>query len=289
MRIVAWNIENLARWLPGAAAKPGARNPPSPARFRAHVAALGEPDILCLQEIRLRPQDRDLIAAARALLPGYTCHLALANDPRNVKYRGGRAYGVATYVRDTLGTVSSATPAWDREGRVVVTAHPAHALAVINLYAVNGTDAPYWDPASGAQDGDRHAHKQRFQARIFALADELRTTANVVIAGDWNVSRTAADVTPRLRTEEPHAAARAQLNARISDTTWIDAFRSLHPEARKFTWFGPSRYRLDAARVDYILVDPDLLERVTTADILDAKPLRPHSDHAPLLLELDAS
>ncbi|MEJ7603380.1 MAG: endonuclease/exonuclease/phosphatase family protein, partial [Kofleriaceae bacterium] len=236
LRIVSWNVESLIPWLA-----------PAPLRdLPRQVAALGEPQILCLQEIRVRPRDHDLIATMRDLLPGYTCQFALCDDPRNVTYRGGRAYGVATYVHDSLGPALAASPPWDHEGRVLVTALPERRLAVVNLYAVNGTSKAYVDPASGDPAGDRHAYKQRFQDQVLTLAEELRTTADVVLAGDWNVSRSAHDVTPRLRTEEPHATARARLNDRLAREDWIDIFRHCHPEARSYTWFGRRRVLVSA-------------------------------------------
>lgn len=277
MRLVAWNVERLAPWLADGAA--GA--------FATHVRdRLGDPDVLCLQEVGVRPEDVADVARMRALLPGYACHAALNRDRKNVRFRSGRAYGVATYVREAIAATAAA-PAWDREGRVVVVALPAMRLAIANLYAVNGTSKPYVDPDTGVPHGDRHAHKQRFQQDLFALAGELAATADVILAGDWNVSRTAADVTPRLRTEEPHAAARAQLNAALAAGGWRDSYRDLHPDARAYTWFGRTRTgALDAARVDYIVVSPGLAARVAAADILTARADRPHSDHAPLVLEL---
>ena len=43
-------------------------------------------------------------------------------------------YGVATFVR---GRWRGEVPAWDLEGRVVVVRKPG--LAIVNVYAVNGT------------------------------------------------------------------------------------------------------------------------------------------------------
>ena len=83
-----------------------------------------------------------------ATLPGYRCHYAFAHDPYNVTFRGGRMYGVATFVR---GRWRREVPAWDREGRVLVVRKPG--LAVINVYAVNGTAKPYFDEA-GQPVGD---------------------------------------------------------------------------------------------------------------------------------------
>ena len=107
--------------------------------------------------------------------------------------------------------------------------------------------------------------------------------------GDWNVSRTRLDTWPRLRTEEPHATARAAFNDRfIPALGLIDVFRALHPEERKYTWFNPRARagRLDAARVDFALVSHSLAPYVAEADIDDSPEARDGSDHAPLWITL---
>ena len=80
------------------------------------VHELGAPDVMCLQELRIRRQDADAVAALEGALPGYCCYHSLPRDARNVTFRGGRAYGVATFVR---GRWRAEVPAWDLEGRVV--------------------------------------------------------------------------------------------------------------------------------------------------------------------------
>jgi exodeoxyribonuclease-3 len=265
VRIVSWNVENLAPHL---------------AELPRIAAELGDPDILCLQEVRIRPSDLDLVERLRTALPGHDGHAALCDDPRNVRWRGGRAYGVATFVRASLGAPAAQAPAWDREGRVLVTA--ISGLSVVNLYAVNGTSKPYFDPTTGAPAGDRYQHKRRLQDRLFELAAGLRAMGGVVLAGDFNVSRARIDVHPRLRTEEPHARARAELNAHLERLGFVDAFRHLHPDERAYTWFARKPV-LDAARVDYLVLSPDLLPRLRAATILDR---RPESDHAPVAVEL---
>jgi exodeoxyribonuclease-3 len=241
------------------------------------VEELGEPDVLCLQELRIRQQDADAVSALEAALPGYRCFHALARDPRNVTFRGGRMYGVATFVR---GRWRGEVPAWDLEGRVVVVRKPG--LAVVNIYAVNGTAKPYFDE-TGRAAGDRHQLKRRFQASVMDLGRELRQHGGVIMAGDWNVSRTALDTYPRLRTEEPHARARAELNARMISDGFADIWRERHAKERSYTWFNRRARGLDAARVDYILVSADIVPRVRAADILNRLPW---SDHAPVQIEL---
>src|SRR5918912_1139401 len=125
MKLVSWNIENALRPL---------------AALPSIVEELGTPDVLCLQELRIRRQDEDAIRALEGALTGYRCHYSLARDARNVTFRGGRMYGVATFVR---GRWRAEVPAWDLEGRVVVVRKAG--LAVVNVYAVNGTAKPYFD------------------------------------------------------------------------------------------------------------------------------------------------
>src|SRR4051812_26235481 len=123
MRIVSWNIERWSRWLTD-----------ERARDRRHlVEDLGAPDVLCLQELEMRGDDATTVERARTALRGYDAFLSLPRDPLNVKYRGGRAYGVVTYVRSTL-RAKGRVPDWDREGRVVIV--DVAGVAIVNVYLV---------------------------------------------------------------------------------------------------------------------------------------------------------
>ncbi|MDB4995925.1 MAG: Exodeoxyribonuclease [Myxococcaceae bacterium] len=279
IEIVSWNVERLARHLSDTA-------PP----LRDIVRALGQPAIFCLQELALRPIDHELVARMTAALPGYACHFSLCRDSANATFRGGRMYGVATYVAESLHPSAPRTFAWDREGRVVVTELPDDKLAIVNVYAVNGTSKPYFDHDRGHVVGDRHAWKRRFIELLASECQALKARGlHLVLVGDWNVSRAKIDVHPRLRVEEPHALARAAFNdVFLPSLDVVDIFRHLHPTERKYTWFS-RRVRppkLDAARVDFALVSEALVPRVVVADIHDAEEQRHGSDHAPLFVRL---
>ena len=145
-----------------------------------------------------RTTDRrtELLDAATLALPGCVCHVSLCRDRRNVTFRGGRAYGVASYIKHDLGAAVQHPVEWDREGRVVITELASHGLAVVNVYAVNGTARPYYDHDLGRIAGDRHAYKRTFQDRLLHECAELRRRGlDLVLIGDWNVSRTAVDTT----------------------------------------------------------------------------------------------
>jgi exodeoxyribonuclease III len=276
MRIVSWNIERWSRWLTD-----------ERERDRRHlVEDLGVPDVLCLQELEMRADDADKIERAHAALRGYDCFLSLPRDRFNVTYRGGRAYGVATYVRKSL-RAKGYVPEWDREGRVVIV--KVSRIAIVNVYLVNGTSRPWFDPETGERAGDRHSFKRALQRLVL---DDAATMRDVVVIGDFNVSRSKLDVYPRLRTEEPHGRARKELNDRIDELGFVDAFRALHPTAKKYTWFArgaAARGKVDGARVDYALVSKSLAPRVVEADIDESRANTVGTDHAPFWIELDAA
>ena len=70
---------------------------------------------------------------------------------------------------------------------------------------------------------------------------------------------------------------------RIAAESFVDVWRESHPTERAYTWFNRRARRLDAARVDYVLVSADLADRVRSTEILN---LLPFSDHAPVVVEL---
>jgi exodeoxyribonuclease III len=280
LTVLSWNVENLAPYLAA----------DSPLPLSSVLSGFGGPQIVCLQEIRIRPDDQTLIERMRKTLPEYDCHFSLCRDKRNVTFRGGRMYGVVTCVLRSLGAVHEPNFDWDLEGRVVMTSLPRHDLALGNVYAVNGTDKPYWDHELERFEGDRHAFKRRWLERLKAECQSPPMRGKrLLLTGDWNISRTKLDTYPRLRTEEPHTLARALFNDTfLPDLHLVDLFRHLHPTARKYTWHNRQARpgKLDAARVDFALASEDLLPSVIEADILDEPQARHRSDHAPLYVEL---
>ncbi|HMJ55506.1 MAG TPA: exodeoxyribonuclease III [Polyangiaceae bacterium] len=284
LRIASWNVEGLQNYL---------GTEPRRVSLGEVVRALQMPDILCLQELRLRPQDSNLVSLAQSALVGYELTLTLASDPMNARFRGGRTYGVGTFVRKRLGATLLPSLAWDREGRIATVMLERERIAIVNVYAVNGTSKPHWDHELARHEGDRHGWKRRFHGHVAELVRALRQERFEVVAiGDWNVSQTRIDITPRLRTEEPHAGSRADFaRTMIDDLGLVDVFRARNPTARAYTWFSPfSRPgKLDAARVDFALVSPGLVPRVVQASVDESVEHRFGSDHAPLSLSVSRS
>lgn len=245
LRIASWNCEGL-----------------TPEKLQRATEHLGAIDVLCLQEVRRQPAE----------LPGFVLASSLMRS-------GAKRYGVATYARRTHAPIVVANERWDDEGRCVLVVLPHWRLAIVNVYAVNGTSA------------ERHAWKRRFHEHIAEMGQTIRAEGvDLLLIGDWNVSQAAIDTTPRLRTGDEHVRSRAHFqSALVEPLDVVDVFRELHPKARAYTWFdlrARARGELDAARVDFALLARSRLEQLRRAEIDEGALDALGSDHAPLLVEL---
>lgn len=173
---------------------------------------------------------------------------------------------------------------------VCVSHLPGFNLVVVNVYALNGTSRAHFDMERRRVHGDRHAFKRAFIERLGRELAALQDHGVRLLAiGDWNISRTRLDTTPRLRTEEPHATARRRFNEEfVGGLDLVDVLREREPEARHYTGFNRRSRgsRLDAARVDFALVSRDLSHAVADTGIEPGAQWRTATDHAPLWLTL---
>jgi exodeoxyribonuclease-3 len=109
----------------------------------------------------------------------------------------------------------------------------------------------------------------------------------VVLAGDYNVVPTPADIYPT-RSWDHDALVQPASRERFKQLVeqgWIDAIRSLHPNEPMYTFWDYKRGRWgrDAGlRIDHLLISPALSSRILDAGV--DKAIRGDagaSDHAP--------
>ncbi|EJT97794.1 DNase I-like protein [Dacryopinax primogenitus] len=241
------------------------------------------PEFVCLQEVRARPTDKDwmtaMCAAANGVSPldrdgetdrredggpTYTAYWAL-----NVSRRGQRRFGVCTLVAHpwVKRVRRERTVGWDAEGRVHILEFDGWAL--VNVYALNGSDFPWVDPR---MEGDplakvlpqktRNERKREFNMLLLEEIQTMRARGlRPVLIGDFNISLAKVDCYPRLRTQHPHALARKQFNeVFIPQAEVVDVYRAFHGSETAYSWFAKGKpVGSDAARVDYALVDRQLI------------------------------
>ncbi len=285
MRIATWNVNSLkARqdkvegWLERAA-----------------------PDVLLIQETKLGDDDAPLMAFAMA---GYDL----------IHHGEGRWNGVAIAVRQGLGAADVVTNFGDGrvrdsgpgalvadgeedfdpsdEARMVAatidsTGTSGGPIRVVSLYAPNGR----------VVDSAFFTGKLSWFAR---LERWLRETADpdqpIVLGGDLNIAPTDADVwDPAAVHGGTHVspAERAAFDALLA---WglVDAYRRQHPEPGRYTWWdyrAGNFHKNLGMRIDHLLVSRPLVDRIVWAEIdREARKGPPiPSDHAPLVVDLDAS
>jgi exodeoxyribonuclease-3 len=226
------------------------------------------PDILCLQEIKARPEQ---VMLERVCIPGYYSYWYPAEQ---------RGYsGVATYMRKhpLAITAGLGQERFDSEGRLQRIKLPDFIL--YNIYFPNG-----------GRGSDRVQYKLEFYE---ALLQEIKLYhsqgVNVIVTGDFNTAHKEIDL------------ANPKENSTISgflpeEREWIDifldndlcdAFRELYPAQVKYTWWTyrfRARERNIGWRLDYFLVSRPLMDRVKDVVVHDEVL---GSDHCPVSLLMD--
>ena len=217
--------------------------------LRARAAQLSEwllveaPDIVCLQEIRVTPEQVPKELWART---GYHCYW----------HGGGKGYsGVAILVAERVGQPVFVHPDFDFESRVV-SAEIGESV-FYSVYVPNG--------------GKDLAAKVRFLEAIDGHLEALaRAGKTVILAGDLNIARSDLDVHPK--ETKPNVIGqlpeeRRQFE-RILDHGYTDVQRALHPgDPNIFTWWAPwrkMRERNIGWRIDYVLASQELAARATS-------------------------
>jgi len=257
MKITTWNVNGLRAVL---------------AKGLMEWVAANSPDVLCLQEIKARP---DQLSAAQRSFDGYQ---AIWNPAGRPGYSG-----VLTLVRDADGGGRSpeaqlglANERFDVEGRVIRSRHPGFIL--FNVYF-----------PSGQRGHERVAYKLDFYASLLEICDSLHVLGeNVVVTGDFNTAHRPIDLSRPKQNERTSGflpEERAWVD-RFLDHGFTDAFRALYPDRAQFTWWtyrSLARQHNVGWRLDYFLVSKNLAPRVRDVTIHDDVL---GSDHCPVSLFL---
>lgn len=117
----------------------------------------------------------------------------------------------------------------------------------------------------------------------------LEQTKPVVFCGDLNVAHREIDLArPKQNTRNAGFTREERLGAdNFLKNHFIDTFRFLHPEAKKYSWWshwGHARANNVGWRIDYFFISENLKQHLTTAEIHD-KILG--SDHCPVSITLN--
>ncbi len=255
MKITTWNVNGLRAAL---------------GKGLTAWAVANAPDVLCLQEIKARPEQ---LTEEQRQIPNYK---AIWNPAQRPGYSG-----VATWVREQpLETLLGlGDDRFDIEGRVIRTRHPDFLL--YNIYFPNGQ-----------RGQERVDYKLDFYARLLEICDDLHARGEfVIITGDFNTAHREIDLKNPKENETTSGflpEERIWIDKYL-EHGFVDAYRRLYPERVQYTWWTyrfAARQRGIGWRLDYFLVSEALMPRVR--DVIVHEDV-PGSDHCPVTLWLESS
>jgi exodeoxyribonuclease-3 len=232
------------------------------------------PDVVCLQELRVYPEEFPAAAVAAA---GYGA-LWRGQNPR---YNGvailARGAEPVEIRRELPGDRT------DTQARYLEAA--VAGVVVACLYAPNGNPQP----------GPKFDYKLAWMKRLAAHAKSLYVCgAPVVLAGDFNVVPTPADIYATTSYDHDalvQPASRAAYRV-LLEQGWTDAIRALHPTETIYTFWDYMRKRWErnaGLRIDHLLVNAELEARLMDANVDRRVRGEPGaSDHAPAWIEVRA-
>ncbi len=249
MKLMSWNVNGLRACMTKG--------------FNSFLSSEA-PDILCLQETKMQPEQADFS------FPGYRLYWNSAEK----KGYSGTALFTRTEplsVRYGLGI-----PEHDAEGRVITAEYPDFFL--VNVYT----------PNSQAELA-RLDYRMRWEDAFRAYLTSLDAAKPVVICGDMNVAHREIDL-KNPKTNRRNAGftdeERAKMTA-LLDSGFTDTFRFLYPDREGvYSWWS---YRFKAReknagwRIDYFLVSDRMRPFVEDSRILTDVT---GSDHCPVALIL---
>ena len=253
MRITTWNVNGLR-----AALRKGA----------AQWWDTYQPDVLCFQEVRARPDQLTIDQRAQ---------LEKAHAEWNPAQKPGYS-GVATFsgIEPLSSQKGMGEQHFDNEGRVIQTHFPDFTL--FNIYFPNG-----------GRDHSRVGYKLDFYAYLLALCDRMHEAGEqIVICGDFNTCHQEIDLKNHKQNQNTTGflpEERVWIDKYLAHG-FVDAYRQLYPDREGYTWWtyrSNARQRNIGWRLDYFLVSEALMSRVEDVIIHDDVL---GSDHCPVTLVL---
>jgi exodeoxyribonuclease-3 len=249
VKLISWNVNGLRSVL--------RKN------FLEYLKA-EQPDILCLQEIKCRPEDIEQLWPA-----SYTTYWNCADR------KGYSGVAIFTKTRPLKVVPHIAIPEHDQEGRVLLAEYADFFL--INVYVPNSK-----------RDLSRLPYRQQWDRDFLAYLKKLEKTKPVIFCGDLNVAHTELDLTNPKANARNHGFTPEERTGfdGFVKAGFVDTFREFEKGGCHYTWWSPltgARAKNIGWRLDYFLISGALRPRLKTAFI---RQKIQGSDHCPVGIEI---
>lgn len=226
------------------------------------------PDVLCLQELKAEPGQLDVSVFENA---GYHHYWYPAQK------KGYSGVAILSKRKPDYVHYGCGISHYDSEGRFIRADYGD--VSVISVYH-----------PSGSSGEERQAFKMiwlsDFQQYINTLKQER---SKLIICGDYNICHQPIDIhNPKSNANSSgFLPEEREWIDQFMKSGFVDSFRHFNKEPHHYSWWSfraNSRAKNLGWRIDYNLVSENLQPQMTRAAIL---PEAKHSDHCPVLLEID--
>src|SRR5688572_2204279 len=254
MKIITWNINGLRAVLN---------------KNALDWAFNEQPDALCLQEVKARPEQLNETQRAGLKL----------DYVWNPAERPGYS-GVITFYKNKPDEIlmGMGKRKFDVEGRIIQTRWAGRRL--MNIYF-----------PSGSRGHERVGYKLEFYAELLKVCKQLHKKGEqLILCGDLNTAHQEIDLKNAKQNKNTSGFLPEEREwfQKYLNAGFVDVFRHLHPEKIQYTWWTnilKARERGVGWRLDYFLVSESLLPHVKQVVIHDNVM---GSDHCPVELVLDS-
>jgi exodeoxyribonuclease-3 len=226
-------------------------------------------DVICLQETKAQPEQIPIFEI-EAL--GYRTYWYSAQK------KGYSGVGLLTKTIPDHVEYGMGIEKYDSEGRMIRA--DFGSLSIASIYH-----------PSGSSGDERQAFKMEWLDDYQQYINELKKTRpDLVLSGDYNICHKPIDIHDPVRNAKSSGFLPEEREwiGKFIDSGFIDTFRYFNDEPHNYSWWS---YRANARaknlgwRIDYHMASRSLEDRLKRALIL---PEAMHSDHCPILLEIDA-
>ena len=225
------------------------------------------PDVVCIQETKAHKEQLDLELFENA---GYPYHYWFSAEKK-----GYSSVAILSKHKPNHIEYGTGIESMDFEGRNLRI--DFDEFSVMSLYLPSGTNDARLD--------FKLNYMAEFQEYVSNLTKEI---PNIIICGDYNICHEEIDIhNPKMKGVSGFLPEERAWIGNFIDSGFIDSFRYLNKEPHHYSWWSyraNSRNNNKGWRLDYAMVSNPIQEKIKRAVIL---PEAKHSDHCPVLVEID--
>ena len=256
------------------------------------------PDILCLQEIKCKPEQLDCTIPGYKILwnpavkSGYSGTAILISEHKSSRFVSQKMYipdGTDRFapsgaVLPDAQCMTFFANKSSEEINIAVHEGRVQVLDCNDFYLVN-----VYVPNSKPDLSRLKLREQDWDPSFLELLKELEKTKPVVTCGDFNAAHEEIDLA-RPKTNHHNAGFTDEERKGITNLLnagFIDTFRSLYPDTQRYTWWshwGHARENNVGWRIDYFFISKSLKKNLKSAEIYEQVK---GSDHCPVSIELE--